>query len=179
MQLRIKLFKERRIRHCGSLVCTKCKAQHLSVLYEGDVCKSCYVAQPVKRINYTAMQREQLPTTLRLRKRVEQILRVSRLPGYKFALLIGMCTAAFANWEKGRLGTLGQSRANTKIRAGIKVHFHATNPTPRPSLAEELREPASGVTSLGHDNQDDEENIFDDDEVSCDKDAAPVGSIWA
>jgi len=121
----MRLFKQRKTPNRGTLTCNKCGDRHLFALYDGGVCKSCYVPgaalfvprKPAKEI------KEQSLATLLLRERVAALMDEYGLAREAFARQIGLTPQRMYLWWTGRLGPGGQRTINHIVDAGIAKHF--------------------------------------------------------
>lgn len=132
---RIKTWRRRKSRKAGTLTCANCRTQGLHVLWEGDLCKSCYKPKPIPQLSYARLSVvrktgaiPQSKTTLALKAECERLIEEHDLRAYQFARLIGkdrFCQSSFEKWRGGELATEGQQRMNKRIRDGIDQAFSA------------------------------------------------------
>lgn len=163
----------------GTLICPKCKATNLLVLH-ADGCNRCHKPEKIDPQSYAGnyLPRtepfEQLPETLVLKARVDELMKWKGMKHFStFAKTIGVDGSGFAAWYRGHYGELGQSRMKTRIEAAIKRW-----------LAVGLREAREGLENfnedtrhcLGHDTEEDEQNLFKD---YPQEEVKEVGSCWS
>ena len=123
MQMRIRLWLERKNRKIGTLVCARCGMPHQFALWEGGLCRRCHnaTAKPPRRQapKPNCSDRTPLPETLALRTECQEAMRRADLPAYRMARMLGIPSSTFFFWFNGNLGPNGQRNINAKIREGL------------------------------------------------------------
>jgi hypothetical protein len=121
MQLRIKLWKQRKTLKLGSLECAACGARHLFALWQGGVCRTCF-AEGKNGAAVDPLQ-EQMPETLEAVAEMEIRRAAMGISRHRMAAEIGIESSRMLRWAKGHLGPLAQSRTNSMVRRGIAQRF--------------------------------------------------------
>jgi len=130
MQLRMKLYKRRKLRELRGYLygekimrCSKCQTTGHFVLWEGGLCKRCYVPKPIK---YTPQEPaptgkpKQLKETAELKLRCEVMMKLLNLPMYKLAPMLGMTKSTMSFWFHGHFTQETQRYHNRRIAEGLE-----------------------------------------------------------
>lgn len=142
MQMRIRLWKDRKFFNRGSLTCARCNSQNHFQLFEGDLCARCHKNRPASQAREATRQAQseaakahlankpaarkrtepwpQSDRTLQLRLQVDQLCAEHAVSRRELARQLNLNESRFDGWYYGSYGPEGQRRMNLRVAKSIK-----------------------------------------------------------